>query len=639
MTLNREADWKATIDLFSFSILFFIHMSQRKTHAFQAEIKQLLDIVIHSLYTNKEIFIRELISNAADALEKLRHLRITEKAIQDDHLDLEINITTDATAGTFTIQDFGVGMSQEELIENLGTIAHSGSKAFLEALKQGAAANNESLIGQFGVGFYSVFMVAKEVRVHTHSWEKSVPGACWSSDGLGTYTVEPSTGQRRGCKIIVALKDEAKTFSEAETVKRIIQRYSSFVPFPIHLNGERINTAKALWLQNKTDIKDDDYKAFYKFQSNAYDEPMSWLHFNADAPLAINALLFIPQTNLERFGFTERIEPAAALHCRKILIEAHPRKLLPEWLRFLKGVVDSADLPLNISRETLQDSQIVQKLNQVLTKRVIKHLEEMAQKNPDTYKAFWSQFGVFIKEGIIQDSSYRKSLAKLLRFETSLSGQRISLSDYLARMQKDQKAIYFLSGPNREALEASPYLEPFKAHQIEVLFLYEPIDAFVMQHLDTFEEKKLQAGDQRDLDLDALPIDPTEEPLAAETVTALCKWMQGHLGERVEKVVSSERLVNSPAVAFSSSPLPLGMQRMLRLAEPHKAPQPLTLEINPRHALIKKLTQYHESHSTLAQQILDQIFDNTLIAAGLLDDPKPMVARIYKLLEAVGPTD
>ena len=313
---------------------------------FQAEIKQLLDIVIHSLYTEKEIFVRELVSNASDALEKLRHTQITEKDILDDSLELEVNVTTDDKAKTITIQDFGIGMTRAELVENLGTIAHSGSKAFLKSLSEGGA-KNTNLIGQFGVCFYSAFMVAESVKVYSRSWNKAEPGHVWTSDGSGSYEIEESEDERRGTKVVIKLKKECGDYAQDSTVKSILERYSAFVSFPINLNAKRVNTVQALWLRNKKEIKDEEYTEFYKFQSHAFDDPRLRLHFSADAPLSINALLFVPKTNTEKMGFS-RLEPSVSLYCRKVMIDAKPKDLLPEWLRFIKGVVDSEDLPLNI---------------------------------------------------------------------------------------------------------------------------------------------------------------------------------------------------------------------------------------------------------------------------------------------------
>src|SRR5687767_14899029 len=425
---------------------------------FQAEIKQLLDIVIHSLYTEKEIFIRELISNASDSLEKLRHLMLTEKDVHDDNLQLEINVTTDDKAKTITIQDFGIGMTRDELVENLGTIAHSGSKAFLKALGEGGA-KNANLIGQFGVGFYSAFMVAKSVKVYTHSWKKDGPGHVWTSDGSGSYEIEESEGQRRGAKIVIELKDDCSEFSQEWKINEILERYSAFVSFPISLNGKRINTVQALWLRNKNEVKEEEYTEFYKFQAHAIDEPRMRLHFSADAPLSINALLFVPKENTEKLGLS-RLEPGVSLYCRKVLIDAKPKDLLPEWLRFLKGVVDSEDLPLHISRETMQDKALIDKLNKVISKRFLKFLDEEARNRADAYNEFYQEFGHFLKEGAALDYTHKEQLTKLLRFESSLTekGKTTSLSDYVSRLGSEQKEIYYLMGPNRASIEAGPYL-------------------------------------------------------------------------------------------------------------------------------------------------------------------------------------
>src|SRR5277367_1334422 len=382
-----------------------------QTFEFQAEIKQLLDIVIHSLYTEKEIFVRELVSNASDALEKQRHLQLTEKAIYDDKAELEINITTDDKAKTFTIQDFGVGMTRAELVENLGTIAHSGSKAFLKALGEGDK-KAAGLIGQFGVGFYSAFMVAKSVKVYTHSWRESEPSLVWTSDGAGSYAIEEGTGERRGSKVVVELKDDCSEFSEERTIRDILERYSAFVSFPINLNGKRINTVQALWLRGKSEIKEEEYDEFYKFQSHDSEKPLLRLHFSADAPISINALLFVPHSNTEKMGIS-RLEPAVALYCRKVLIDARPKDLLPEWLRFVKGVVDSVDLPLNISRQTMLDRSLVEKLNRVVTKRFLKFLEEESKNRPEQFAEFYAEFGVFLKEGAALDYTHKDQLTKL----------------------------------------------------------------------------------------------------------------------------------------------------------------------------------------------------------------------------------
>ncbi len=614
-------------------------MSTPQLFEFQAEVRQLLDIVIHSLYTEKEIFVRELVSNASDALEKLRHLQFTEKEIFDDRLPPEINLTTDDAAKTFTIQDFGVGMTRAELIENLGTIAHSGSKAFLKALSE-SEAKGTSLIGQFGVGFYSVFMVAKRVRVFAHSWRPAEPGQVWESDGSGSYTIEEAGGQRRGCKIVVELKDECREFSLASKIEGILKRYSSFVQFPINLNGKRVNTIQALWLRNKNEIKDEEYTEFYKFQANAFDAPRLRLHFSADAPLAINALLFVPEENPERFGLV-RAEPAVALYCRKILIDPHPKDLLPEWLRFLKGVVDSEDLPLNISREMPQDRALIAKLGRVLTRRFLKSLEEEAKDRPDGYKEFYRRFGVYLKEGAALDETYQKDLMKLLRYESSLTarGELTSFADYVARLKDGQKEIYFLVGPNRDAIEAGPYLEGFRARNLEVLFCYESVDEYVMSHVREFDGRRLIAADHADVKLDDLPTPPGADALTEEQSTALAVWLKETLGDRVAEVKASGRLVDSPALALSAdklmSPHMRRLMKAMKVEGAEDTPPRVELHFNPRHAVIKHLAAARDAKPDVAKLMAEQVLDNALIAAGLLDDPQKMVARIYKLLESM----
>lgn len=611
-----------------------------ENHTFQAEVRQLLDIVIHSLYTDKDIFIRELVSNASDSLSKLRHFQLTGAAVYDENLPLEINITTDDTAGTITIQDYGAGLTHDELVENIGTIAKSGSKAFAAALKEARESGTDAsqLIGQFGVGFYSAFMAADEVRLYTHSYREDGENLVWISDGLGEYRIERTEdSQRRGAKIVVKLKEEAKAFASKSKVEEILKRYSSFVQFPINLNGTRVNTQDALWLRNKSEIKPEEYTEFYKFQANAFDEPRHTLHFSADAPLAINALLFTPKENIERMGFG-RMDPGVSLYCKKVLIDDKPEGLLPEWLRFLRGVVDSADLPLNISRESMQDSALVQKLNKILTNRFLKHLAEEAQKHPDSYKDFYDQFGLYLKEGITTDFTHREKLANLLRYESSLTeaGKRTSLKDYLGRMKEDQKEIYYLYAPSREAIENGPYLEAFTARNMEVLFLYEPIDEFVMNHLHSFEEKSLVAADSADAQVDSEETSD-ESKLDHDQQGDLTKWLKDTLGDRVTDVKISKRLVDSPAVAINADKMmSSSMRRILKaMNQEATAPAAVRLEINPSHDLMQKLHEIKGSNPDLAKLVAEQILDNCMISAGFVEDPRSMVNRIYDLLGRV----
>jgi molecular chaperone HtpG len=608
-----------------------------QTFEFQAEIKQLLDIVVHSLYTEKEIFIRELVSNASDALEKLRHLRLTEKEIFDDRLDLEINITTDDQAKTLTIQDFGVGMTGAELVENLGTIAHSGSKAFLQALGE-ASRKDAALIGQFGVGFYAAFMVAKSVKVYTHSWRASENGHVWTSDGSGTYTVEEAAGLRRGAKIVVELKDECAEFGQEWRVKDVLRHYSAFVSFPINLNGKRFNTVQAVWLRNRNEVKDEEYEEFYKFQAHAAEAPRMRLHFTADAPLAIHALLFVPKENTEKLGLM-RIEPGVALYCRKVSIDARPKDLLPEWLRFLRGVVDSEDLPLNISRQSMQDRALLGKLNRVITRRFLKHLEEEAKNRPEAYADFYGEFGAFLKEGAALDEAHKDQIVRLLRFESSLTekGKTTSLADYVSRLSGDQKEIFYLVGPNREAIESGPYLEGLKARNLEVLFCFEAIDEYVMSHVREFEGRKFAAADSADLKLPDLP-SPSEGALGEAEIGRLVSWLKKTLGSRVAEVKASSRLVDSPAIALNADrSTPPHLRRLMKAMRTESAPEAprVNLEINPRHPLIRRLSSASSAEPEKAALVAEQILDNALISAGLLDDAASMVRRLYKILEQV----
>ncbi|MDB6134923.1 MAG: heat shock protein Hsp90 [Verrucomicrobiales bacterium] len=602
---------------------------------FQAEVRQLLDIVINSLYTDREIFVRELVSNAADSLEKLRHLRLTEPSVFESEKEPEIEITSDAEAKTLTITDYGIGMTREELIRNLGTIAHSGTKAFLQNLEAGAQAAG-NVIGRFGVGFYSVFMVADRVEVFTHSWREDGESLLWTSDGRGGFDVAEAPGQHRGCRIVIHLKEEHAEFAAKGRVKTILERYSNFVPFPILLDGERVNNVEALWLKKKSEVTDEQYNEFYKFIAHAWDEPRYRLHFSADAPLVINSLLFIPQENPERYGMGQ-MEPGVALYCRRVLIDPKPRGLLPEWLRFAKGVIDSDDLPLNISRESMQDSALVQKLGDVLTKRLIKMLEGEARDNAEKYNDFYKAFSRFLKEGVAVDDRHRAALSKLLRFESSLTepGVLTGFDEYLSRAKDGQKDIYFLIAPSRAAIEAGPYLEAFKARGLEVIYLFEPIDEYVVSSLSEVEGKRLVSAASDDLDLGDAP--PTEgESLTEEQTKEICEWLKETLGDSVESVRAGSRLVSSPAVALQPegqvSPQMRAMMKAMN--QDFGGGAKVVLEINPRHNLIRKLALRGKKNDELAPLIAEQIRDNALIAAGLLDSPTGMLARMEKVLAA-----
>lgn len=596
-------------------------------HEFQAEIAQLLDIVIHSLYTDKEIFIRELISNAADATEKLRFLETSGSEVFQKDRALTISVNTDDTAHTISIADSGIGMTRDELVENLGTIAHSGSKAFLQQIKENAG--NPNIIGQFGVGFYSAFMVGEKVTVYTRSYKPEESGWIWSSDGANSYEIEPGIDLDRGTKIVIQLKKDDHEFAQANRVEGIIKRYSNFVSFPVELNGKTVNTISAIWTRNKSELTDADYEEFYKFIGHDIEAPLYRFHFSADAPLAINALLFVPKNNPEHPGMP-KIESEVHLYCRKILIQSKAKGLLPEWLRFLRGVVDSEDLPLNISRETMQDSALMQKLNKVLTGRFLKFLEDEAKGDADKYGGFFKEFGRFIKEGVVSDYAHREALAKLLRYESSHSETPGALVDYVSRMTEEQKEIYYLPGANREACLASPYYEALKAKGLEVLFLYDPWDEFVMDHLREFEGKKLVAAERAEV-----KVDSTEKKLSDEEARLLCNFIKETLGDKVDEVRVSSRLVDSPAVLVEAdNGITSSMRRILKSMNPTgDVPFKHHLEINPNHPMLAGLEKARVERPEVSKQVVEQVYDNALIVAGLLEDPQAMLKRINSLLE------
>lgn len=618
------------------------------TYEFKAETKKLLDIVINSLYTERDVFIRELISNAADALEKFRHESLTKTEVFDGHLPLEIAIELDDKNNTLTITDTGIGMTGAELEHNLGTIAHSGSNTFLTQLAE-AAKKDVSLIGQFGVGFYSAFMAGNKVKVQSRSWDKS-EGHQWLSDGTGSFTIEEMPGLRRGTKVIIELKDDAKDYVQKWKIESIIKQYSSFVSFPIKLEGEVVNTVQALWTRNKSDIKEEEYTEFYKFVGAAVSEPMYRLHFSADAPLAINALLFVPTENFEVFGFG-KVEPGVNLYCQRILIDQHSKNILPEWLRFLKGVVDSEDLPLNISRQALQDNALVSKLRKVITKRFLKHLEEEAKNDPEKYLKFWDTFGIYLKEGVTSDYEFQKELGKMLRFESSKSesGKPVALADYVLRMGPEQKEIYYINGPSRAAIEAGPYIEMFRKKDIEIIYTMEPIDDFVLSHLGEFDGKKLVSADRADLSLgnkdeeEAKTEGPAgeDEKLDKDALGKLTEWMKKVLETSVSDVVVSKRLVDAPAIIVNPDGyMTSSMERILAASRKEHGlagmgPSKKKMEINPGNALIKKLAALHDRDEAFATEVARQIHDNAMIQAGLVVDPLAMVERNYRILNRV----
>ena len=610
-------------------------MSQPEQHSFQAEIQQLLSIVIHSLYTDREVFVRELVSNAADACEKLRFLQASGQSPTGDN-GPSIAITANEAESTLTIADTGIGMNRDELVQNLGTIAHSGTKAFLKALAEQQKPDTR-LIGQFGVGFYSAFMVAKQVTVVTRSQAAGSEGWKWTSEGGNGYTLESAPDAAPGTQITLSLKDEAKEFAQAGNLERIVKRYSNFVAFPLELDGKRVNTVQAIWARSKNEVKEEEYKEFYEYLAHDNEAPKYRLHFTADAPIAIQALLFVPSRSLEMPGMV-RQESEVHLYCRKVLIESKPKGLLPEWLRFVRGVVDSEDLPLNVSRERMQDSDLMRKLSKALTNRFLKHLAEEAEKDAAAYDGFYSEYHRFLKEGVLSDWENQAALAKLVRYESSATeaGKKTSMADYVKRMPEGQKDIYYLLAKDRAAAEASPYFEVFRARKFEVLFVDDPIDEFVMDRLREFDSKSITAAEKAELDVE----DASKEgALSDDEATSLAGWLKLTLGEAVHEVRSSKRLVDSPVVALDSDKyMTASMRRTLKsmgrdaMAGEDAAPD---LEINPRHPVIVKLNQLRQNDAALAGLVAEQLNDQARLASGRLEDPRAMLQRMNALLSKV----
>ncbi|KAM9456775.1 heat shock protein 75 kDa, mitochondrial [Clarias gariepinus] len=610
-------------------------------HEFQAETKKLLDIVARSLYSEKEVFIRELISNGSDALEKLRHQLITGGG---DSAPMEIHLQTDAARGILTIQDTGIGMNQEELVTNLGTIACSGSKAFLEALQSQAEAKS-SIIGQFGVGFYSAFMVADKVDVYSRSAQPGVSGYKWSSDGSGVFQIAEASGVRQGTKIVLHLKTECKEFSSEDRVKEVVKKYSNFVSFPIYLNGRRLNTLQALWMMDPREISEWQHEEFYRYMAKAYDKPRYTLHYRADAPLNIRSIFYVPEVKPTMFDVSREMGSRVALYSRKVLIQTKATDILPKWLRFLQGVVDSEDIPLNLSRELLQESALIRKLRDVLQQRIIRFFLEQSKKEPEKYARFFEDYGLFVREGIVTSSEQdiKEDIAKLLRFESSAlpAGQQTSLMDYASRMKAGTRNIYYLCAPNRYLAEHSPYYEAMKIKDMEVLFCYEQFDELTLLHLREFDMKKLISV-ETDIVVDHYKEEkfevstPASEQLSDQQAKDLMAWMRNCLGQKVTNIKVTPRLNTHPAMI---TVLEMGAVRhFLRtqqlshsVEEKAQILQP-TLEINVGHALIKKLYVLKDSNPDLAQLLLEQIFDNAMVTAGLNDDPRPMVSRLTDLL-------
>ena len=617
-------------------------MSKKTTHKFKAEVSQLLEILVHSLYTNKEIFLRELVSNASDALEKARFKATSQGA--EDGVAPEIRITADKDAGTVTITDTGVGMTREELMRNIGTIAHSGT-AELTRLAQDGKENLDALIGRFGVGFYSVYMVADEVTVITRSMDEGAAPIAWTSDGRTDYKLqELEEDLPRGTRIEVKLKpDMVSQFANPAALKNIVKKHSNFINFPIFVDDERVNTISALWREPKFQITAEQYAEFYKFLTYDSEDPFDTLHTSVDAPVQFNALMFVPKHGDDPFGMN-RENRGLDLYVRRVLIEKQNKDLLPEYLGFIKGVVDTEDLPLNISRETLQDNLLMRKISSTLVKQVLDHLAKMAKDDEERYAEFWRTHGLLFKAGYM-DFLNKDKFAGLVRFNSSHHDDAkglTSLTDYVSRAKEGQKEIYYAYGPSREALALSPHLEVFRRKGIEVLYLFEPIDEFVMDALRDFDECALTSAEHADMaKLDQFPdLEAQEKPEALSdeqqsTLDKLLTRIKDVLGDAVTEVKASTRLTKSPVcLANPDGNVTSSMDKIMRVVSKDTSIPKKVLEVNPDHPLVRNmLTIYQrDENDPFIDQAANQLFESALLLEGYLTDPHALVGRVQELL-------
>ncbi len=616
--------------------------TRKQEYSFQAEIKQLLHLLSHSLYQSREIALRELISNASDALDKMRYVSLTDDRFRDVGT-LEIVVEGRPDDRQLVIRDNGIGMTHDELVANLGTIARSGSLEFLKTLASQKAAGEKadlSLIGQFGVGFYSAFMIADKVTVRSRSYQDAT-GWDWESDGSGTFTVSPAEGVERGTQVILHLKDDATEFASESRLRDIVKRYSSFVPHPIRVGAEIANDQKPIWVEPKSQVTNEQYVRFYQHLSHHTSETPLWhVHLAADSPIQFRAVLYCPPTNIERLGFA-RYEQGLNLCAKRVLVQQNCRELVPDYMRFLFGLVDSEDLPLNVSRETLQDNTVIRRIRNTLVKGVFDRLDTLAKENPEDYLKFYRQFGAILKEGIPTDFTNRERIAKLLRFHSSkaaVDDRLVSLDEYVSRCKEDQTQIYYLGGPDLNSLRKNPNLEIFRRRDLEVLFLVEPIDEFVMSALGTYQGKAFTSIDSANLKLPGGEVQ--SESKAEETPSSgfgrVLQLFREALGDRVKEVRRSDRLTESPCCLVNAEGgLSTQMQRLLKMANRDVPLVAKVLEVNPKASLIQRLASLsvNPEHDDFIKQVGLQLWTNASILEGELPEPEQMVARIQTMME------
>jgi molecular chaperone HtpG len=607
---------------------------------FKAEIQQLLNILVHSLYTERDIFLRELISNAADALNRLQFEMLTDRNVLEPERELAIYVTVDQEANKITVSDTGIGMTRGEIVQDLGVIAHSGAAAFLKQLEEERRPTLE-LIGQFGVGFYSVFMVADEVRVVSRSYRPDAEAVEWVSGGGARYEVTSSDKEGRGTRIEIQLKEDAAEFANPWRLEQIIKKHSDFVAFPIYVGDKKepVNRQTAIWRRAPQDLKDEEYEEFYKHLTLDPEKPLLHTHLVTDVPVNLRSILYVPARR-ERGLLGLRTDHGLRLYVHNVMIQEYNKDLLPNYFRFVDGVVESEDLPLNISRETIQSSPVGRRIQRALTRKLVKELETTAAEQPETYTAFWREFGPYLKEGIASEPSSQTDLLPLLRFHSSHSGDgMISLDDYLENMDGDQQAIYYVLGEDPKSVAKSPHLDYFRAHDVQVLYLVDPIDSFLMVALNEYRGKPLRNVDDAGLEL------PAKEKAGEETSPAvpeadfnrLVSRFVKILGDRVLEVRQSQVLKDSPCRLVTPGDAPMReMSRVYRmLNQDYEIPKRI-LEINRGHPIIANLARLVTTvpEADVVDASIELLFENQLLHEGLHPNPTEMVPHIQRLMEA-----
>ncbi|HEB0100696.1 TPA: molecular chaperone HtpG [Serratia marcescens] len=621
-------------------------MKGQETRGFQSEVKQLLHLMIHSLYSNKEIFLRELISNASDAADKLRFRALSAPELYAGDGELRVRLSFDKEQRTLTIADNGIGMRREEVIENLGTIAKSGTKAFLESIGSDQAKDSQ-LIGQFGVGFYSAFIVADKVTVRTRAaGAADDEGVFWESAGEGDYTIADITKETRGTEITLHLREGEDEYLDAWRLRSVIGKYSDHIALPVEIESkneeddtvtwEKINKAQALWTRSKADVTDEEYKEFYKHIAHDFTDPLSWSHNRVEGKQEYTSLLYIPaQAPWDMWNRDHK--HGLKLYVQRVFIMDDAEQFMPNYLRFVRGLIDSNDLPLNVSREILQDSRVTQNLRGALTKRVLQMLDKLAKDDAEGYQKFWQQFGLVLKEGPAEDNGNQEAIAKLLRFASThgdSSAQTVSLEEYVGRMAEGQEKIYYITADSYAAAKSSPHLELFRKKGIEVLLLSDRIDEWMMSYLTEFDGKPFQSVSKADETLDKLA-DETEEQKAAEKqLEPFIERVKTLLGERVKDVRLTHRLTDTPAIVVTDADEMSTQMAKLFAAAGQQAPEvKYIFELNPEHALVKRASDVGDNEHFA--EWIDLLLDQALLAeCGTLEDPNLFIRRMNKLLSA-----